>query len=84
MVAAILSMAERLGIATLAEGVESAGEQVLLAQMGCDHLQGFAIARPMPAQDLPAWLRAHTEALERGEPWCEDTDAARAADGTAG
>lgn len=84
MVAAILSMAEQLGIATLAEGVESAGEQVLLAQMGCDHLQGFAIARPMPAQDLPTWLRAHAEALARGEPWCEDAETARTADGTDG
>ncbi|MCB1397668.1 MAG: EAL domain-containing protein [Rhodobacteraceae bacterium] len=79
MVAAILSMAQQLGLATLAEGVECAGEQIRLAQMGCDHLQGFAIARPMPAPDLPGWLRAHDAALARGEPWCEDPAAARAA-----
>ncbi|GAB4271447.1 MAG: bifunctional diguanylate cyclase/phosphodiesterase [Pararhodobacter sp.] len=71
-VSAILSMAEKLELDTVAEGVESANEQVLLAQMGCGHLQGFAIARPMPADDLPGWLRAHNDALKRGEPICED------------
>lgn len=72
MVAAIMSMADQLDLATLAEGVESAEEQVMLAQMGCDHLQGFAIARPMPPQDLPQWLNAHNTALAQGEPWCEE------------
>ena len=68
LVAAILSMAEQLGLSTLAEGVETAGEQVLLAQMGCEHLQGFSIARPMSSQDLVTWLRSYNDALERGEP----------------
>ena len=68
MVAAILSMAGQLGLDTLAEGVECAEEQVLLAQLGCGHLQGFAIARPMPSDDLPGWLRAHAAALAEGEP----------------
>lgn len=72
MVAAIISMAEQLDLLTLAEGVESADEQVMLAQMGCNHLQGFAIARPMPPQDLPQWLKAHNSALALGEPWCDD------------
>lgn len=81
MVAAILSMAGELGLDTLAEGVECAEEQVLLAQMGCGHLQGFAIARPMPAADLPGWLRLHEAALAQGEPECEDPVAARQAPG---
>lgn len=72
MVAAILSMAKHLGLATLAEGVECAGEQVTLAQMGCGHLQGFAIARPMPAADLPGWIHTHDAALAAGEPSIED------------
>lgn len=72
MVAAILSMAGQLGLDTLAEGVECAEEQVLLAQLGCGHLQGFAIARPMPATDLAGWLRAHAAALAEGEPVVED------------
>ena len=72
MVSAILSMADRLGLQTLAEGVECAEEQVMLAQMGCQHLQGFAIARPMPPADLPGWITAHQAALALGEPWCND------------
>jgi EAL domain-containing protein (putative c-di-GMP-specific phosphodiesterase class I) len=79
MVAAILSMARQLDLETVAEGVECAEEQVMLAQMGCHHLQGFAIARPMPAETLLTWLRAHETALSCGEPWCEDPAQARAA-----
>lgn len=77
MVAAILSMAANLGLDTVAEGVELAAEQVKLAQMGCGHLQGYAIGRPMPGADLPGWLRAHAAALEQGEPRLEDMTQAR-------
>lgn len=53
MILAILALAERLDISVLAEGVETRDEQAFLAQMGCDELQGYAIARPMPlAQTL--------------------------------
>ena len=61
LVTAILSLAERLGLETLAEGVETSGEHALLAQLGCGHVQGFVIARPMPVDDLAAWLVAHRE-----------------------
>lgn len=63
MITAILTMCERLGIETLAEGVETAGEHTMLAQLGCAHVQGFGIAHPMPfAQTLP-WLRDHRARL---------------------
>jgi EAL domain-containing protein (putative c-di-GMP-specific phosphodiesterase class I)/GGDEF domain-containing protein len=60
MLAAILGMADRLGLETLAEGVESVGEHALLGQLGCDHVQGFGIARPMPSDQLIDWARDHT------------------------
>jgi diguanylate cyclase len=63
LVAAILSLAEQLGLETLAEGVETPAEHALLAQLGCGHVQGFAIARPMPVEDLAVWLHAHREKL---------------------
>ncbi|MFN6951380.1 MAG: putative bifunctional diguanylate cyclase/phosphodiesterase [Albidovulum sp.] len=63
MVGAILSMAERLGIQTLAEGVETIGEHAHLAQLGCHHVQGFAIARPMPLNQTFDWLRTHRAKL---------------------
>lgn len=58
MVSAILTMADRLGLETLAEGVETAGEQAMLARLGCGHVQGFGIARPMPMSEATAWLDA--------------------------
>jgi diguanylate cyclase len=61
LVTAILSLAERLGLETLAEGVETPAEHALLAQLGCGHVQGFVIAKPMPVEDLVSWLAAHRE-----------------------
>lgn len=57
MVAGIVSLAERLGLETLAEGVERVGENAMLAQLGCGHVQGFVIARPMPGEAATLWLR---------------------------
>lgn len=65
IVAAILSMADRLGLKTVAEGVESLAEHALLAQLGCSHVQGFAVARPMPAQATQDWLARHQAKLAR-------------------
>lgn len=58
LIAAILSMAERLELATLAEGVETAAEHAMLAQLGCNDVQGFGIARPMPIEDTQAWIKS--------------------------
>lgn len=63
MISAILSLAERLDVQTLAEGVETAGEHALLAQLGCDHVQGFGIARPMPYDQTIEWVLAHNGKL---------------------
>lgn len=63
LVTAILSLAERLGLETLAEGVETQGEHAMLAQLGCGHVQGYVIARPMPAEEVSPWLLAHRSRL---------------------
>jgi EAL domain-containing protein (putative c-di-GMP-specific phosphodiesterase class I) len=63
MVSAILSLAEHLGLDTLAEGVETAGEHSTLAQLGCGYVQGFGIARPMPFEDTIAWAHAYNQKL---------------------
>ncbi|MCP5039321.1 MAG: GGDEF domain-containing protein [Rhodobacteraceae bacterium] len=63
MVAAILTMAERLGVETVGEGVESVGEHAMLAQLGCNHVQGYWIGKPMPFEETAGWiteLRAKT------------------------
>ncbi|WP_293573052.1 bifunctional diguanylate cyclase/phosphodiesterase [Phaeobacter sp.] len=64
LIAAILTMAERLDLATLAEGVETVGEHALLAQLGCDHVQGFGIGRPMPFDQTLDWIAAHEAKLQ--------------------
>lgn len=64
MIAAIVGMAERLEIETIAEGVETIGEQSLLSQLGCAHLQGFGIARPMPFEDTLGWMADYQTTLK--------------------
>ncbi len=63
MVTAVLSMAERLGLKTLAEGVETIGEHAILAQLGCTHVQGYAISRPLPVQATRDWIVRHRAKL---------------------
>ncbi|WP_264212223.1 putative bifunctional diguanylate cyclase/phosphodiesterase [Leisingera thetidis] len=64
LISAILTMAERLELDTLAEGVETAGEHALLAQLGCGHVQGFGIGRPMPFDQTLDWITAHEAKLQ--------------------
>ena len=62
-VAAILSLAEQLGLDTLAEGVELQEEHNMLAQLGCKHVQGYVLARPMPFDDVVPWLTQYRTGL---------------------
>jgi EAL domain-containing protein (putative c-di-GMP-specific phosphodiesterase class I) len=64
LLSASLMMAERLELEALAEGVESLGEQSVLAQLGCEHVQGYGIARPMPFDDTLIWIAGHVEKLK--------------------
>jgi len=59
MVEAILTMADRLGVGTLAEGVETRAEREALLALGCNDVQGFQIARPMPIQETVDWANAY-------------------------
>lgn len=58
IVSAMVLMAGRLGLDTVAEGVETAAEESALERLGCRHVQGFAIARPMPEAAFAQWLAA--------------------------
>ncbi|MBI5900530.1 MAG: EAL domain-containing response regulator [Rhodocyclales bacterium] len=51
-----LSLARQLGIEVVAEGVEDDADWNFLRETGCDMTQGYFIARPMPAPDLPGWI----------------------------
>lgn len=65
MVAAILTMAERLDLETLAEGVETLGEHAMAAQLGCTHVQGYGLAMPMPLEKTVSWVREYHAKLSR-------------------
>ncbi len=56
IVAATIALAHSLGLAVLAEGVESAAQRDFLRAKQCDEAQGFLFAHPMPAAQLRAWL----------------------------
>jgi len=67
---AIIGLGHTLGLRVVAEGVEHQEEADILRQAGCDELQGYLYARPMPADDLRAWLQGRRvvrapEPLER-------------------
>jgi diguanylate cyclase (GGDEF)-like protein len=54
----IIELAHNLGLHVVAEGVEDEVTRNLLAEMGCDKLQGFLVSRPLPEDRLESWLLA--------------------------
>jgi EAL domain-containing protein (putative c-di-GMP-specific phosphodiesterase class I) len=57
IVESVIFLAQRFAHPVLAEGVETMEHARLLRDMGCNLVQGYGIARPMPATDLPAWVQ---------------------------
>ena len=53
---AIIVMAHKLGLKVIAEGVETGQQRDMLVDAGCDYLQGYLYARPMPAEAFDALL----------------------------
>ena len=60
---AIIGLGHTLGLSVTAEGVESAADADVLRQAGCDELQGFYFARPMPLAQLAAWRNLAAQPL---------------------
>ena len=58
IVRSIIELARNLRLETVAEGVEDDRVCDRLVRLGCDYAQGFALARPMPADAMRSWLRA--------------------------
>jgi diguanylate cyclase (GGDEF)-like protein len=56
IVAAVITASRMLGLDVIAEGVETADHAALLNKMGCSHLQGYLFSKPLPAEDIPAWI----------------------------
>jgi diguanylate cyclase (GGDEF)-like protein len=57
IVRTLVQLARSLGIAVVAEGVETAQQAALLVELGCDAAQGYHFHRPMPPPEIPEVLR---------------------------
>ena len=53
---ASLGLAQQLGLKTVAEGIEDQEDWDFLKSSGCDMAQGYFLAKPMPGDDLVAWM----------------------------
>lgn len=75
IVSGVIGLAAAFQRRVVAEGVETIAQACLLQRLGCHLVQGYGIARPMPAEALPDWVaswpdevwRAIDEEAERGE-----------------
>jgi diguanylate cyclase (GGDEF)-like protein len=56
IVGAVIDLAGRLGIRTVAEGVETDEQRAILDELRCDYLQGFLLSRPLPSDGLGRML----------------------------
>jgi EAL domain-containing protein (putative c-di-GMP-specific phosphodiesterase class I) len=70
IVRSTIGLAHDLGLQVVAEGIEDMDTWVRLRALKCDTAQGYLISRPMPAQQLPEWVR---------EQWGADKTLAAAA-----
>ena len=61
LVQSVIDLAQNFRLEVVAEGVEDEDTLDALTLMGCAQAQGYGIARPMPADELPGWLD--------GAPW---------------
>jgi EAL domain-containing protein (putative c-di-GMP-specific phosphodiesterase class I) len=57
IVQGVIGLAHTFGRSVIAEGVETRAHGERLLALGCDLAQGYGIARPMPAADLPPWVQ---------------------------
>lgn len=58
IVTAIINLAKSLGLQTIAEGVETAGQLAFLREQGCDEMQGYYVSKPLPPDQFEAFARS--------------------------
>jgi EAL domain-containing protein (putative c-di-GMP-specific phosphodiesterase class I) len=67
LVRAAIAMARAMSMTVIAEGVETERQESFLVEEGCDIMQGFRYARPMPLPDFTAYLNENTRPGSKGE-----------------
>ena len=56
LVRSILAIGKKLGLTTVAEGVETVEQLETLRELGCEQAQGFLFGRPQTAREIESWL----------------------------
>jgi EAL domain-containing protein (putative c-di-GMP-specific phosphodiesterase class I) len=56
IVECVIGLAKSFKSEVIAEGVETIEHGTALLELGCDLAQGYGIAKPMPASDIPVWI----------------------------
>jgi diguanylate cyclase (GGDEF)-like protein len=68
IVRSTIDLARHLELRVVAEGIETRAVWDRLSELGCDTAQGYLLSRPLPADELSVWLRAHAGEPLAGEP----------------
>lgn len=63
IVKAIISMSHNLKLTVIAEGVETEEQLSLLREMGCDEMQGYLLSKPLPADEIEAFLLKNSDLI---------------------
>jgi diguanylate cyclase (GGDEF)-like protein len=64
IVRSTIELGKQLGLKVVAEGVETLEEQRCLTSLGCDEIQGYYLAKPMPAADVAGWAEMRNALYE--------------------
>ena len=64
IVSSTIELGHNLGLKVVAEGVEVAETLLMLRKLGCDYAQGYLISKPMPADEVAAYVREANQVLE--------------------
>ena len=75
LVASIIDLAQALGATVVAEGVESEAIARRLERLGCDLMQGYHVAPPLPPGELVEWLRRFPATPNEHDVWLQHLSA---------
>jgi diguanylate cyclase (GGDEF)-like protein len=68
IVRSVIELAKSFGLKITAEGVENTATAQMLAELGCDRLQGYCYSRPLPQRQFIDWLRGYAPAATPPPP----------------
>lgn len=63
---AIIKLAQRMGLKTVAEGVETEGQYEILKKLGCDLIQGYYFSKPIPKNEFEQYVINYTQKKIQG------------------